>query len=84
MRGRDGRAGPVQAGPNPLLPPESSTTSTFVTSPFVTDAGQIAVAWIMEAQAHLLQAGRILELDPARRYQARHIFGLASRLAVAA
>jgi hypothetical protein len=49
---------------------------------FVTSAGSLTVTWMIEARAHLLAAGRILELDPGRRHQARHIFGLAARVAV--
>ena len=51
---------------------------------FVTSTGALTVEWTIEAKAHVLAAARILELDPARTYQARHLFGLASRLDVAA
>lgn len=47
---------------------------------FVTASGALTITWTIEAKAHVLQAARILELDPGRRYQARHLFGVASRL----
>jgi len=62
-----------EARPRSVDAPEST--------PYVTANGALTVTWTIEVRAHLLAAGRILELDPARRHQARHIFGLAARVA---
>ena len=67
--------------------PESGapvTTTDVESTPYVETGGALAVRWTIEARCHLLAAARLLELDPARAYQARHLFGIASRLDVAA
>lgn len=63
--------------------PEGSASQTQMRTdptPFTEASGSLAAAWTIEARLHLLAAGRLLELDPERRHQARHIFGLAARV----
>lgn len=65
--------------------PKAAPASTADQSTtFVTSAGALSVRWTIEARCHLLAAARILELDPHRSHQARHVFGLAARIEVAA
>lgn len=71
--------------PNAERRPRRSAAQTAAadeSTTFVTFTGGLTATWTIEAKCHVLAAARILELDPARRYQARHLFGLASRIEV--
>jgi hypothetical protein len=60
--------------------PEDSTTSTFVTSPFVTFTGGLSITTLLAAECHVRRALRLLQLDPDLDREAKVLDLAAARI----